>query len=66
MENKVDFIKMVRHLLESQTQMELSEKTGVHQSVISELNRGVEKPKLSYVYGSALERAYNESIREVG
>ena len=63
METKTDFIMMVRHLLETQTQMELAEKTGVHQGVISELNRGIEKPKLSYVYGNALERAYNESIK---
>lgn len=62
MKEKVDFIKIVRHLLESQTQMELSEKTGVHQGVISELNRGIEKPKLSYTYGTALELAYKESL----
>lgn len=65
METKTDFIMMVRHLLETQTQMELAEKTGVHQGVISELNRGIEKPKLSYVYGHALERAYNESVEGV-
>ncbi len=64
METKADFIKIVRHLLESQTQMELSEKTGVHQGVISELNRGIDKPKLSYTYGIALERAYNEQLGE--
>ena len=63
MQQKTDFIKIVRHLLQSQTQMELAEKTGVHQGVISELNRGIEKPKLSYVYGIALERAYNESLK---
>lgn len=65
METKTDFIKIVRHLLQTQTQMELSEKTGVHQGVISELNRGIEKPKLSYVYGSALEQAYKKSLSEV-
>ena len=64
MESKPNFIEIVRYLLKTQTQMELAEKTGVHQGVISQLNRNEPKPKLSYAYGSALVKAYNEQLEK--
>lgn len=66
MSSNIDFVKAVRFLLKYQTQMQLSQETGVHQGVISELNRGVAKPKMSYVYGVALESAYRDMAEKVG
>lgn len=45
---------LVRLLLERYTQEDLSTITGVHQGTISDLNRGVSKPRLSYKSGAAL------------
>ena len=55
-----NWTEIVRKLLESQTQIELSKKTGVSQSVISDLNQGKPKKRISYDYGIALIDAYNE------
>ena len=55
-----NWTEIVRKLLESQTQIELSKKTGVSQSVISDLNLGKPKKRISYDYGIALIDAYNE------
>ena len=63
MTNSIDWTSIVRDLLENQTQVELSRKTGVHQGVISDLFRGLPKPHLSYTYGKALKDAHNELIQ---
>ena len=49
--------ELVRLLLECYTQEDLSAITGVHQGTISDLNRGVNKPRLSYKSGAALIEA---------
>lgn len=59
-----NFSEIVAYLLKSQTQTELSEKTGVHQGVISDLKNGAIKPNLTYKYGVALTRAYNEQLEK--
>lgn len=56
----VDWTVIVRELLQHYTQMQLKEKTGVHQGTISEINRGIPKPRLTYESGVALLNAYNE------
>jgi|26BtaG_2_1085354.scaffolds.fasta_scaffold11179_4 hypothetical protein len=52
--------ELVRFLLEHHTQTELSLLTKVHQGTISDLNRGVDKPRLSYESGAALIKAQTE------
>ncbi len=64
MESKPNFIEIVRYLLRTQTQMELQAKTGVHQFVISQLSQGKPKPRISYEYGTALTKAYNEQLEK--
>lgn len=64
MESNPDFVAMVRYLLSSNTQQELQAKTGVRQNVISQLNRGLIKPKLSYQYGSAIIKAFDEQTKK--
>jgi len=64
MNKSVDWTLIIRDLLENQTQVELSRKTGVHQSVISDLFRGLLKPNLSYAYGKALKDAHDELIQK--
>ena len=49
--------ELVHFLLEFYTQENLSAITGVHQGTISDLNRGVKKPRLSYKSGVALINA---------
>lgn len=60
MTTSVDWTAIVHDLLKGRTQTELQEITGVHQGVISELNRGVPKPRLTYSYGAALMKAHKE------
>ncbi|OOS22751.1 hypothetical protein [Moraxella lincolnii] len=64
MKNQTEWTNIVRELLKHQTQTELSSKTGIHQGVISELNRGKPKPNLSWRYGNALMNAYNNLKQE--
>lgn len=59
-ESKTNWTQIVRSLLEHYTQTELADKTGVHQGTISEMNRGIPKPRLSYENGIALMNAYDE------
>ena len=59
-----DFNEIVQYLLKSHNQTELSKKTKVHQGVISDLNKGVLKPNLSYRYGAALAKAYDAQIKK--
>ena len=55
MSNKTpDWNRIVQFLLEHYSQTELSELTGVHQGTISDLHRGLAKPRLSFVSGQAL------------
>lgn len=58
-----DWNEIVHSLLEHHTQQKLSEITGVHQGTISELNRGLSKPRLSYETGAALIKA-QESLKQ--
>lgn len=58
--DKPNFTEIVRYLLEFNTQMELQDKTGVHQHVISQLSRGVSKPHITYKYGHALVTEYDK------
>ncbi len=62
--NKPDFVEIVRYLLQSNTQMELQAKTGVHQHVISQLSRGVSRPQISYQYGHALIVEYDKQLKK--
>lgn len=64
MTNTIDWTAIVRDLLVGRTQTELHEITGVHQGVISDLNRGLPKPQLTYTYGAALMKAHQELCRE--
>lgn len=60
MTNTIDWTAIVHDLLVGRTQTELSSITGVHQGVISDLNRGLPKPQLTYAYGAALVKAHEE------
>ena len=60
MTTSVDWTAIVHDLLKDRTQTELQEITGVHQGVISDLNRGLPKPQLTYLYGAALIKAHGE------
>lgn len=60
MTNAIDWTSIVHDLLEGRTQVELQALTGVHQGVISDLNRGLKKPNLTYTYGAALLKAHAE------
>lgn len=60
MTNTIDWTAIVRDLLVGRTQTELQEITGVHQGTISDLNRGLPKPQLTYTYGAALIKAHEE------
>lgn len=59
-----NWTEIVRKLLENHTQMELHDKTGVSQSVISDLNQGKPKKRISYDYGVALMNAYEELTQQ--
>lgn len=60
MTNKINWTSIVQDLLKDRTQTELQAITGVHQGVISDLNRGLPKPHLTYSYGAALLKAHEE------
>ena len=64
MTNTIDWTAIVRDLLVGRTQTELQEITGVHQGTISDLNRGLPKPQLTYTYGAALIKAHQELCQE--
>lgn len=64
MAQSIDWTIIVRDLLEHHTQVELSKITGVHQSVISDLYRGMPKPQLTYTYGKALLDAHNQLSKQ--
>ena len=55
-----NWTQIVRDLLKEYTQVELSEKTGVSQSVISDINCGKPKKRISYDYGVALVTAHEQ------
>lgn len=57
--------EIVHFLLEHYTQTELSELTGVHQGTISDINRGVLKPRLSYESGAALLKAQSALVESL-
>jgi predicted transcriptional regulator len=59
-----NWTEIVRKLLESQTQIELSKKTGVSQSVISDLNQGKPKKRISYDYGIAFCLLYTSDAAD--
>ena len=52
--------KIVTDLLKHQTQEELKAKTGVSQSVISDIKQGKPKKRMSWAYGAALLNAHDE------
>lgn len=54
-----NWTQIVRDLLKEYTQVELSEKTGISQSVISDINCGKPKKRISYDYGVALVKPTN-------
>lgn len=56
---------IVHFLLDQYTQTELSELTGVHQGTISDINRGVLKPRLSYESGAALLKAQSDLVESL-
>lgn len=58
--SEINFTKIVNKLLEHNTQKELCDKTGVSQSIISDLKRGEPRPNISYKIGRALEKALAE------
>ena len=60
MTTTINWNSIVRDLLRDRTQTELSNITGVHQGVISDLKRGLPKPNLTYSYGAALLKAHKE------
>lgn len=64
MTNTIDWTAIVHDLLVGRTQTELKKITGVHQGTISDLNRGIPKPQLTYAYGAALMKAHQELCQE--
>lgn len=52
---------VVNDLLENRTQLQLSKQTGIPQSTISDLKRGVEKKRLPFESGAKLLNLLNKT-----
>ena len=62
--NNPNWQDVVIKLLESHTQLELSNETGVEQSAISRIKNGKDNGGISYKSGSALLQAYDKAIKK--
>ncbi len=55
-----NFNEIVQHLLLTNSQVDLEQKTGVSQVIISRLNSGKPSPQLTYKNGAALMKEYKK------
>lgn len=59
---KPNWQEIVRKLLETRTQKELSKETGISQGTISEINSGAKKERLTYQNGMVLIALYKKEF----